>query len=129
MAASSLTGEKSSPNSPNRSATFALYRIAPRVCWLVTEKTWSAGPCAGIELGRISGSGHGVTNEHDAKELWLGSSFGGLLELRIASSTLLGVFADLEVPWRSVEFTLDSEKLFGTEVSGRFGISLAAGWH
>ena len=127
--ASSLSANARLERSPRLSATFALYRIAPRICWLVTEKSWSAGPCASIELGRISGSGFGATSNHDVKELWLGSTLGALLEVRIASSTLLGVFAEIENSWKSVEFDLAGEKLFQTGVSGRFGVSLAAGWH
>jgi len=130
LAASSLTADKSSPNAPSRNATFSLYRIAPRVCWLVTEKTWSAGPCTGIELGRLSGSGHGVTNRQETKDFWRGSSLGALLELRVASSSLLGIFADLEVPWVTYQFGFTDElNLFTTGISARFGISFAAGWH
>ena len=129
LAASSLTAEASSANAPGRSATFALYRIASRVCWLVTEKAWSAGPCAGVELGRLSGSGHGVTYGKDPKQLWLGSTMGGLLELRVASSSVLGISADLEVPWVKYQFGFVNDPiLFETGIAARFGFSFAAGW-
>lgn len=128
LGASYLSAEVKS-DVPRRGATFALYRMAPRLCWLVTETTWSAGPCAGIELGRLSGSGYGVTNVYERKALWLVSTLGALLELRIASSSLVGIFADAEVPWLSHQFDLDEIEVFRTRISGRFGISLAAGWH
>ena len=127
LSASSLSANLKS--GANRAATFELDRIAPRLCWFVTETTWAAGPCAGVELGRLSGSGYGVTNAQQAKAFWLGSSFGALLELRIASSSVVGIFADAEVPWVPNQFNLNSIDVFKTGISGRFGISLAAGWH
>ncbi len=126
FAVSSLTAEKGNP--PRLGATFALYRLAPRICWLVTEPTWSVGPCAGIELGRLSGHGYGVDNEKEPWGLWLASSLGALFELRLAPSSLLGIFADAEVPWLHEPFSLADQRLFQPEIAARFGISLAAGW-
>lgn len=127
LAASAIPGEAKA-NAPRQGATFALYQLAPRVCWLVAKPTWAAGPCAGIELGRISGQGHGVDTETTRWGNWLASSFGALFEWRLAPSSLLGAFVDAEVPLMHDRFTLAGETLFRPQISARFGISLAAGW-
>ena len=53
-------------------------------------------------------------------QLW-----GAASSLRIASSSVVGIFADAEVPWVPNQFNLNSIDVFKTGISGRFGISLA----
>jgi len=109
-------------------ATFALYRVAPKACWVVTERKWAIGPCIGAELGILPGRGYGVDDRKESNGLWLASTFGALFELRLTSSSLLGVTADAEVPWRHDQFMLNGSLLFEPKASARLGISLAAGW-
>ena len=113
---------------PSAGATFALYRFAPKACWVVTEKQWAIGPCVGAELGIIPGRGYGVDDRKESNGRWFASTFGALFEARLTSSSLLGVTADAEVPWRHDQFTLNESLLFEPKVSARLGISLAAGW-
>lgn len=113
---------------PGAGATFALYRFAPKACWLVTEKTWAVGPCVGVELGTLRGRGYGVDDSKEPNGRSLASTFGGLLELRLTSSCLLGVTADAEVPWRHDQFKLNGLLLFEPKVSAKLGFSLSAGW-
>lgn len=127
VAVTRLTWENSADDTRG-AAAFVLYRLAPRFCWLVTKPTWAAGPCAGIELGLVSGQGYGVDVKREQTAPWFESSLGALFEWRLGASSLLGLFADAEVPVKPVEFDLAGEKLSKPEVAARFGISLAAGW-
>ena len=133
---SGLRGEAEKADKPSVGATFVLYRFAPKACWLVAEKKWAIGPCVGVELGTVRGRGYGVDNSSASNGYWFASTFGALFELRLTSSSLLGVTADAEVPWVRDQFTLyvrDQSTLIKTvlfepQVSARLGVSLSAGW-
>jgi hypothetical protein len=114
-----------------RSAELALYRLAPRACWLVANTTsWAAGPCASIHVGLLTGTGHSADlSNRTERTLWLASSFGGVLELRLSSSTVLQLSADLGVPWlRGDGFELAGETVQESKISETLGANLAAGW-
>lgn len=130
VAASALSANVDSKQFPNsRNASFSLYRLAPRGCWLVAGPSWAAGPCVGAEVGLLSGKGSGVDYTHRRQSPWLASSFGGMVELHLSSSALLLFTADLGVPWLRQPFELAGEQLYRPYLSGCFGINLAAGWH
>ncbi len=130
VAASALSSDVDSKQFPNsRNASFSLYRLAPRGCGLIAGASWAAGPCVGMEVGLLSGKGSGVDYPHTRRSPWLASSFGGMFELYLSSSSLLLFTADLGVPWLRQPFELAGEQLYRPYLSGSFGINLAAGWH
>ena len=107
-----------SPTVPARGADFALYRMTPRLCWLAVNQTWSAGPCASVEMGLISAEGFGVAAPHTSNSLWLANSFGALVELRLAASSAVSLNADISAPWKRYTFEVAQEPLFESHVSG-----------
>jgi cell division septation protein DedD len=113
---------------PGAGATFALYRLAAKGCWLITKNRWALGPCAGMELGRLRGSGYGVDVTKEPRGIWLASTLGTLLDLRITSSSTFGITADLELPWLPHQFELAGSGLFESRTAARAGVSLSAGW-
>lgn len=124
---SGLLAEARASN-PGDGATFSLYRLAAKGCWLARGNGWALGPCADMEIGLLRGHGYGVDVTRNPEGLWLGSALGMLLDLRLTESTLFGVAADAEVPWRRDEFVLAGVLLYKPRIAGRFGVSLSAGW-
>jgi hypothetical protein len=127
LAASRFTADANSPKN-NGGAHFELYRLAPRACWLVADTAWSAGPCAAVEVGMISGQGYGLPAVYRKTAFWLASSVGGMFEWRAASSSFLGVSADLGIPLRHDSFKLAGDELFRPAISATVLVSLSAGW-
>jgi hypothetical protein len=125
---SALSSRTRSITVPARGAEFDLYRITPRLCWLAASNAWSAGPCASFELGVISAEGFGVTMPHRDKSLWLASSFGALVGLRLATSSIVLLNADIGAPWKPYTFEVAKEPLSESHVSGNLAIHLVAGW-
>lgn len=125
--ASRLTSEANSVKNSG-GAHFELYRLAPKVCWLVAETAWSAGPCASIETGAVVGKGYGLPAVHRKVAFWWASAVGGMIEWRAASSAYLGLSADLGIPLRRDSFELAHEELYRPRISGSLLLSLSAGW-
>jgi hypothetical protein len=128
LAVSMLLSRVDDPSS-GRGASFSLYRAAPRFCFVRAKKGVGAGPCGGIELGRISGQGFGAVSASEDSALWVASTLGAIVEWRLGSSTLLSVTGDLGIPWRRDQFTWNDVQLHRpSAVSGTLGLNLAAGW-
>jgi len=128
LAASSLSGTATLSGLPRASADFRLYRAEPKVCWLIANASYAFGPCSGLELGWLSGNGHGVDAPQQKRPAWVGSNHGALAELRLTSSSVLGTTVEAEIPWVRDRFILAQRILFQPAVSLRIGVSLAAGW-
>jgi len=129
LAASKLSATAHLLHASGIGANFDLYRLAPRGCWLIADKAWSAGPCASVEIGVVTGQGHGLTTNNRKTALWFGSAVGGMFEWRAASSSFLGVSADLGIPIRRDHFNLAGKELYRPAISGTVILSLSAGWH
>ena len=125
---SALAANAWSKQFDERGATFELYRLSPRFCWLVASTDWSVGPCAGGEIGLLSARGFGMSGVSTKTVSWLGSTLGASFDWRFAQVALLGLTADLGIPMRKYRFELAGEALYRRELSGSLGVYLAAGW-
>lgn len=112
-----------------RGANFSLYRASPRACLLWTEARWAAGPCGGVRLGRISGTGYGVPNSKTQSAFWGETNLGATVELRLSASSLLSLGADLGLPWWRDDFQLLGRSLHQpSRLSANLGVNLSTGW-
>jgi hypothetical protein len=108
---------------PARGASFDLYRLSPRLCWLVADTSWSLGPCAGAELGVISARGFGISDLPRRVAPWFGGNLSALFEVRVNEGAFFGATAELGLPIRRDRFELDGKELY------RPGASVSAGAH
>lgn len=129
--AASMLSTTAYASTPGRSADLALYRLAPRACWLFAgTNSWGVGPCASVELGLLFGKGHAADlTTRELRGLSVASAFGGAAELRLSSSTLLSISAELGIPWqRGDGFQLGGETVYQARPSGTLGVGFLAGW-
>jgi hypothetical protein len=67
-------------------ATFTLLAAAFALCGRTADGVYVAETCAGGELGRLSGSGYGVTDPGDASSRWVAPRADVTLRLRMGAS-------------------------------------------
>jgi hypothetical protein len=128
LQATALAASARMQGEPARGASFDLYRLSPRFCWLVADTSWSVGPCAGAELGVISARGFGISDLPRRVAPWFGGTLSALFEVRVNEGAFFGATAELGLPIRRDRFELDGKTLYrpGTSVSA--GAHFAAGF-
>lgn len=92
------SSEATSASSPNRGARLALVAGGARGCrrllpWRASDDLASLRACVGLELGRISGTGFGVSAPSSAGAFWIAP--GADVEARLALARPIGLLADV----------------------------------
>lgn len=92
-----------------QSVTVGLWAVVLRACpHLVRERFWLGG-CAGVDLGRTSAKGHGLTQNLRKRALFLGVAASLQLRLRMVGPLWLLVEPGLSIPLLRQRFvTLDT---------------------
>ena len=80
---------------------------ALRACRLWGNE-WQWGPCAGIGIGRLHGSGHGFDESLSSSLLWTAFSGGLLVQRTFADRWQLGAQATAAVPLREQRFSVQN---------------------
>lgn len=101
-----------------RSADFELFSAALLGCVDDSFGPVRAGGCAGFELGKLSGEGHGVSDPHLGSSLWEAGrvEVGGYYPL--GHALWLTVRAGVAIPFSRPEFVLDGNPIYQPSALG-----------
>ena len=91
----------------SRGGTFALYAAHATGCYEVLSADFEIGPCLGVELGALKGTGFGINKQTPALALWAAPSVGGAFGWRIGGYFALRLELAALFPLQRPEFVLD----------------------
>ena len=91
----------------SRGGTFELFGADASGCYEVLLGVFELGPCLGVELGALKGTGFGVNKQTPALAFWAAPSVGGAFAWRIGSSFALRLELAALFPLQRPEFVLD----------------------
>jgi hypothetical protein len=91
----------------SRGGTFELYGAHAAGCYEVLVDVFEIGPCVGVEVGALKGTGFGINKQTPALAFWAAPSVGGAFAWRIGSSFALRLELAALFPLQRPEFVLD----------------------
>ncbi len=91
----------------SRGGTFELFGADAGGCYEFLFGVFEAGPCLGVELGALKGTGFGINKQTPALAFWAAPSVGAAFAWRIGSSFALRLELDALFPLQRPEFVLD----------------------
>lgn len=95
--------------SEGRSGTFSLLSGALLACMEPAAPSVAVFGCAGFELGRLAGEGHGVSKPEVGSALWSAARLEVGAGLKVNSSLRLDARVGVATPFTRKEFVLDGE--------------------
>lgn len=123
-------GSEDASGSNHAGGTFQLAAGGARACFVPRRGRWTPLACGGFELGRLSGTGQGVTRPETGDALWRALRADLGVTMALSGNTALLLTGGVAVPLARPAFVLDESELVyqPSRLAGRFTAGLEIGF-
>lgn len=122
-------GAQDAAGANNAAGTFQLAFGGALACFAPRRGRWTGLACAGVELGRLAGTGLEVAHPETGAVFWRAARADVGITMTLGGNAGLVLRAGAAVPWSRPEFVLDGAELVyqPSRLAGRFTAGLQVG--